>query len=111
MEQLAGQLATWGLDLASIGLLVVLIVSTTELAKKYLAAKGPWLLVAAFISAVAWCSMFYAPDWIMVLRASFIGTVAACGGFQGAKTLAGKIGEDNLKPMGTANRGPSKPGA
>lgn len=102
-------LAKWGLSVTMISALIVATIATVEILKKSFGVAGKWILLASAFAALAWCILFFYPEWLAAFRSAVFVFIGASGGFQAMKTLAGKIGEDSLKPTGTIDRGPSKP--
>jgi len=106
-NEVFGRLAGWGLDIVSISTLSALTVALVELIKKHVGIKGPAILVASLVSSFIWSTIFYYPAWFpTILVATLFSWMGASGGFQAVKTIAGKIGEDSIKPSGM-DRGPS----
>jgi amino acid permease len=105
MPDVTQLLAQYGLTMTEIGAISALVVFTVALLKKHLSLKGNWLLVGALVATVVWTCMAYIPLPKPVAAGVFV-FVVAVGGFQTAKDLLGKIGEDGPanKPLGAGDR-------
>lgn len=95
-------LAKYNLTPGEIAVMAALVTFTTALLKKHLKLKGNWNFVAAVVVTAVWTVVFYLPIPKEVV-AGIVVLITATGGWQTAKDLIGKVGEDT-KPLGAGDR-------
>jgi hypothetical protein len=100
-------LSKYGLSMTEILAVAALVTFSTALMKKHLGWQGKMAFVGAVISTIIWTAMTYLPVPKPVAAGVFV-LIVSTGGWQTLKDALGKIGEDNLKPAGSFNRGPDK---